>query len=84
MQHSEFKKLLKSADSLHFLPPSGQAIPAHFHHTEAGLSTKHFIDCVGKIRQAKNISLPLWVANDLDHRLTTSKLLNILKQSEDL
>jgi hypothetical protein len=84
MKHSELKKQLESVDSLHFVLPSGEAIPAHFHLTEAGLSTKHFIDCGGTIRQEKNISLQLWVANDQEHRLTTSKLLNILQQSEKL
>lgn len=71
-------------ESLTILKNDGNPIPAHFHLTEAGLSTKHFIDCGGTIRIEKNITLQLWVAQDKEHRLKASKLLVILSLAEKL
>jgi hypothetical protein len=46
------------------------------------LISKHFIDCGGTIRDEKVINFQLWSANDIDHRLKTEKLLNIIHLSE--
>lgn len=84
MKLSAFKASLTSLSSLHFSLPDGTEIPAHFHITEAGLSSKHFIDCGGTIRTEKNITFQIWVAEDTEHRLEPSKLLKIIQKSEIL
>ena len=61
----------------------GDAIPAEFHVTEVGRSTKHFIDCGGTVRKTEACTLQIWVAeNDTDHRLGAAKLLKILRLAE--
>ncbi|MBX7242897.1 MAG: metalloregulator ArsR/SmtB family transcription factor [Bacteroidia bacterium] len=84
MNLTAFKKSLKTTDSLTFFLANGSPVPAHFHITEAGLVTKHFIDCGGTVRQEKRISMQIWVAEDTDHRLTPKKLLNIIEMAEKL
>ncbi len=79
MKLSEFKAALSRMSELKFLQANGQAIPAHFHITEAAFNTKHFIDCGGVERTEKNISFQLWTANDFEHRLMPSKLLQIVE-----
>jgi hypothetical protein len=82
MKLSEFKSHLKGMQSLSFIQPSGSPVPAHFHITEAGVTTKHFIDCGGTVREEKVINFQLWEANDFDHRLAPQKLINIIELSE--
>ncbi len=84
MKLSVFKKELNNAKALNFSLPNGKLVPKHFHITEAGMLAKHFIDCGGTIRTEKKITLQVWVANDLEHRLEPKKLLKILAQSEKL
>lgn len=84
MKLSQFKQHLENIDSLKFALPNGAPIPKHFHITEAGLTTKHFIDCGGTVRTEKTVSLQLWVANDLEHRLEPRKLEKIIGISESL
>ncbi len=79
---SEFKLLLADMESISFHLPNGNVIPPHFHITEAGLVTKTFVDCGGKLRSEKSINFQIWVAGDTDHKLTPSKLLQIIKASE--
>jgi Family of unknown function (DUF6428) len=57
-------------------------VPKHFHITEVGVLTKHFIDCGGDIHEEKSANLQIWVADDFDHKLEPQSLLNILKLSE--
>lgn len=78
MKLSEFKEALSQMSELNFVQVNGQAIPTHFHITEAAFNTKHFIDCGGTERTEKNISFQLWTANDFEHRLAPSKLLQII------
>ena len=59
MKLSEFKAALSQMSELKVLQANGQAIPAHFHITEAAFNTKHFIDCGGVERMEKNISFQL-------------------------
>jgi hypothetical protein len=61
---------------------NGTFIPEHFHVTEVGMVTKNFIDCGGIMRNEKIANFQLWNANDFEHRLKPSKLLNIIKLSE--
>ena len=79
MKLSEFKAALSQMKELNFVQANGQSIPAHFHITEAAFNTKHFIDCGGVERTEKNISFQLWTANDFEHRLVPTKLLQIIE-----
>ena len=82
MKLSEIKQILTTADSVNFFLPDGTAVLEHFHVTEVGIVTKHFIDCGGKIRNEKNVNFQLWNANDTEHRLKPGKLLGIIALSE--
>lgn len=59
--------------------PNGSMIPENFHITEVGRVTKEFIDCGGTQRRKEACVLQIWVADDLNHRLNSGKLLKILK-----
>ena len=82
MKLSALKSFLENSSELHLIQADGQSVPAHFHITEAGLNTKHFVDCGGTERLEKNISMQVWVASDKDHRLTPAKLSGILQKAE--
>jgi hypothetical protein len=64
--------------------PDGEALPAHFHITEVGRVRKDFVDCGGTPRQTEACVLQAWVANDIDHRLTSHKLVKILELGSSL
>ncbi len=83
MKLSEIKTHLSTAEAVHFELQNGTSVPEHFHVTEIGVVTKHFIDCGGTIRHEKVANFQLWDANDFDHRLKPAKLLNIIKLSEE-
>jgi Family of unknown function (DUF6428) len=59
--------------------PGGKTIPEHFHVTEIGRVRRDFIDCGGTVRRRVTCLLQAWVAHDVDHRLSASKLLKILE-----
>jgi hypothetical protein len=44
-----------------------------------GRVQKDFIDCGGTVRSTKACVLQVWVANDVDHRLETTKLAGIME-----
>jgi hypothetical protein len=83
MKLSAVKAQLDNALAVNFKLPSGGYVPAHFHVTEIGLVTRHFIDCGGVERIEKMVNFQLWDANDLDHRLKPAKLANIIRLSEE-
>ena len=83
MKLSEIKKHLSTAEVVNFELQNGTSVPKHFHVTEVGVVTKHFIDCGGTIRNEKVANFQLWDANDFEHRLKPAKLLNIIKLSEE-
>lgn len=83
MKLSEIKKHLETAEAVNFKLPSGTYVPEHFHVTEVGMVTKHFIDCGGVERLEKVVNFQLWDANDFEHRLKPKKLLNIINLSEE-
>ncbi|MCZ4225060.1 DUF6428 family protein [Pedobacter rhodius] len=83
MKLSEIKKHLQTAEAVNFKLPSGEFVPAHFHVTEVGMVTKHFIDCGGVERLEKVVSFQLWSANDYEHQLKPAKLLHIINLSEE-
>jgi Family of unknown function (DUF6428) len=82
MKLSEVKNQLQHIESVNFVLENGQTVPEHFHVTEVGLVTKHFIDCGGTVRTETVANFQLWDANDYDHRLKPAKLLNIITLSE--
>ena len=82
MKLSEIKKQLSTLETVNFKLPDGTFVPEHFHVTEVGLVTKHFIDCGGVERIEKVVNFQLWNANDYEHRLKPQKLANIIALSE--
>jgi len=82
MRLSEIKKELKKLDTISFQLPNGALVPSHFHVTEVGKITKHFIDCGGTVRNEEVVNFQLWDANDYDHRLHPEKLVHIIELSE--
>lgn len=82
MKLSEIKNELSTATHVNFVLENGTMVPEHFHVTEIGVITKHFIDCGGTIRNEKVANFQLWNANDTDHRLKPKKLLDIIFLSE--
>ena len=84
MKLSEIKETLQSLNAVTFLLPNGSIVPQHFHVTEVGQITKHFIDCGGTVRDEKTANFQLWEANDFDHRLAPQKLLDIINLSEKI
>lgn len=79
---SEIKKHLQTLDTIAFELPNGDLVPAHFHVTEVGKISKHFIDCGGTVRTENVINFQLWNANDYNHRLHPEKLVHIIELSE--
>ena len=82
MTLSAIKTELQKAIKIAFQLPNGELVAPHFHVTEVGKITKHFIDCGGTIRSEEVANFQLWEAQDYDHRLHPEKLLNIIKLSE--
>lgn len=82
MKRSELQYHLAYLDELRIHLPTGELVPEHFHITEAGLTTKSFIDCGGAVRHDRFITLQVWTAEDTDHRLSASKLNRILELAE--
>ena len=83
MKLSDIKEILPTLDNVEFQLENGTFVPEHFHVTEIGVVTKHFIDCGGTIRNEKVVNFQLWNADDYEHRLKPTKLLNIIKLSEE-
>ncbi|TCI90326.1 DUF6428 family protein [Tenacibaculum sp. M341] len=82
MTLSEIKNYLKNSETIAFQLPDGSFVPEHFHVTEVGKTTKHFIDCGGVLRKEERINFQLWNANDYNHRLHPEKLMHIIELSE--
>lgn len=83
MKLSAIKSILPQLENVVFQLDNGDFVPEHFHVTEVGMITKRFIDCGGTVRNEKVVNFQLWNANDLEHRLKPTKLLNIIKLSEE-
>lgn len=83
MKLSDFKNRLAQMEQISFRLPNGTLVPSHFHVTEVGSVSKHFIDCGGTVRDEKRVNFQLWEANDYDHRLHPEKLVSIIALSED-
>lgn len=81
MTVNEFRRLLEANPGarMHWMLPDRSFVPAHFHITEVGRVRKDFIDCGGTVRSTQSCVLQIWVADDVDHRLETTKLASILR-----
>ncbi|CAM4189141.1 MULTISPECIES: DUF6428 family protein [Flavobacterium] len=84
MKLSEIKTALKELATIAFQLPNGELVPNHFHVTEVGKVTKHFIDCGGTVRKEEVVNFQLWEENDYDHRLHPEKLVHIIELSEKI
>ena len=86
MNVEKFSRLLASNPSaaLYVMLPSGEFVPDHFHITEVGRVHKQFIDCGGTRRESFSCALQVWVANDTDHRLNSTKLSQIMRVAAGL
>jgi len=82
MKLSEIKNHLNNLEQITFMLPNGELVPTHFHVTEVGKITKHFIDCGGTVRNEEVANFQLWNADDYNHRLHPEKLVNIIELSE--
>lgn len=82
MKLSEIKNTLIQLDKIAFMLPNGTLVPSHFHVTEIGKISKHFIDCGGTVRTENVINFQLWEADDYDHRIHPEKLVHIIELSE--
>ena len=83
MNLSEIKSALSQVNEVVFFEPDGNRVPAHFHVTEVGVVTKHFIDCGGTERKESVVNFQLFTATDYDHRLSAQKLGTIIELSEE-
>ena len=84
MKISEMKQLLTGLETVNFRLPNGDYLPSHFHVTEVGLVSKHFIDCGGVERKETVANFQLWEAGDYDHRLAPQRFLHILGLSDKI
>lgn len=84
MKLSNVKTVLNDLSKIAFKLPDGSLVPSHFHVTEVGKVSKHFIDCGGTVRTEEVVNFQLWSANDYDHRLHPEKLLQIIQLSEEV
>lgn len=82
MKLSKFKQILQNSEHIQFVLPGGGIVPEHFHVTEVGKVTKHFIDCGGSVRKEEVVNFQLWASVDYDHRLFPEKLNHIIELSE--
>mgnify|MGYP001441405911 FL=1 len=83
MKLLEIKESLLTIDKIDFQLPNGASIPSHFHITEIGKFSKHFIDCGGKVRREDTVNFQLWEANDFQHRLSSKDFLEIITLAEN-
>ncbi|WP_421808846.1 DUF6428 family protein [Flagellimonas sp.] len=82
MKLEEVKSALAQLETIAFQLPNGELVPNHFHVTEVGKITKHFIDCGGTVRNEEVVNFQLWNADDYDHRLHPEKLVHIIELSQ--
>lgn len=86
MTTREFRSLLEAhlGGAIHWRLPDATYVPVHYHITEVGRVVKDFVDCGGTVRSSSSCVLQVWVADDVDHRLETTKLSGIIKSAESL
>lgn len=79
----ELKSSLQNISELSFELENGTKIPNHFHITEMGLTTKHFVDCGNKLRKEQYANFQIWYSTDTEHRLSPKKLNSIIENYTD-
>ncbi len=86
MNLAELKSLLTAHPDRHFRIrlPDGDAVPVSFHVTEVGRLQKTFLDCGGTLRQSDTCQLQIWVGEDYEHRIETSKMAAILAKAASI
>jgi hypothetical protein len=86
MNLEQFKQLLALNPSaeLQFRFSNGEMLAPHFHITEIGKVTKDFVDCGGTRRTSETCMLQTLVADDVDHRINSGKLAEILDKTDVL
>ena len=84
MKLSQFKSQLAQTENLSFVLQNGTKVPAHFHITEVGLTTKQFTDCGNTFRIQKTATFQLWTSVDFYHRLEPQKVLKIIESTESM
>jgi hypothetical protein len=86
MNVQKFNQLLADNPDvgLYVMLPGGEFVPEHFHITEVGRVHKQFIDCGGTRRETASCALQVWVANDREHRLNSTKLSKIMEVAAPL
>lgn len=86
MKLSELKHLLATYPERLFRIqlPDESAVPISFHITEVGHVHKRFFDCGGKLRESFTCQLQIWVGEDYEHRIETSKMAGILEKGKAL
>ncbi|HEY1047906.1 MAG TPA: DUF6428 family protein [Bacteroidia bacterium] len=82
MNIKQLKETLQQCEALNFYTPEGKLTPQHFHVTELGLISRHFIDCGTSIHTDNFINFQIWVAEDTAHRLSPDKFQGIISASE--
>lgn len=80
---NKFIETLNSIDKLSFSLENGIEVPQHFHVTEVGITSKSFIDCGGKYRTEQFVNFQLWFSNDVEHKLTPTKLINVFNHAAE-
>jgi len=80
MTTAEFRAVLAAHPEarMHWMLPDRVFVPEHYHITEVGRLRKDFVDCGGTIRSVSSCLLQIWVADDKNHRLQTTKLAKIM------
>ena len=86
MKLPELKAILSKAPEalVRFQLPAGEFIPAHAHVTEVARIDKRFIDCGGTLRTNAYCRLQTWFADDVEHRLTAGKLVQIFSKAANV
>jgi hypothetical protein len=84
MKVNELMERVQQLQEIIFVLPDGARVPAHFHITEMGVMSKQYVDCGGVQRQERVATFQLWVAHDINHRLTPVKWLGILALAKEL
>lgn len=85
MNFSQLKKIIEDNlnKKINFIfKNTSNIVPENFHITEIGRLNKIFIDCGGQARESFKCVIQLWVANDFDHRMSTTKFKSILDIAE--
>lgn len=86
MNVKEFNDILKKHNNelMHFMFLDKKFISPNYHVTEVGLVEKKFIDCGGTVRSSSSCVLQILVADDVDHRLLSSKLIEIMEMASSI